>query len=179
MVMATHEKLWTIEELHRLPDDGNKYELVRGELFVTPAPRTGHELILARLTRLLVPYVTTQELGMVFHPRAVVRFDGSEVEPDLMVRDPQSLLEADWDAASQPSLVVEVLSKTTQRRDLGPKRVLYLDAGIPEYWVVDEDTGSVRVIKPNTPDAVTTGELRWMPTGAREALMFDVALLFV
>jgi len=179
MVMATDEKQWTIEALHRLPDDGNKYELVRGELFVTPAPRAGHELILARLTRLLVPYVTTHELGMVFHPRAVVRFDGSEVEPDLMVRDPQSLREADWDAASQPSLVVEVLSKTTRRRDLGPKRVLYLDAGIPEYWVVDEDRQSVRVIKPDIPDAVTTDELQWMPAGAREALVFDVALLFL
>jgi len=89
------------------------------------------------------------------------------------------LREADWDAASQPSLVVEVLSKTTRRRDLGPKRVLYLDAGIPEYWVVDEDRQSVRVIKPDIPDAVTTDELQWMPAGAREALVFDVALLFL
>ena len=86
MLMATQTKRWTLEELHRLPDDGNKYELVRGNLFVTPAPTEAHETILARLTMILVPYVAANELGLVYRPRAVVRFDGSEVEPDLMVR---------------------------------------------------------------------------------------------
>lgn len=79
---------WTLAELHRLPDDGNKYELVRGELFVTPPPSTGHEDILARLSRILDPYVAEQRLGYVYHPRSVMELDGSEVEPDLMVRAP-------------------------------------------------------------------------------------------
>lgn len=53
MVMAMPLKPWTLDEVHRLPDDGNKYELVNGEFFVTPPPTDGHETILARLTALL------------------------------------------------------------------------------------------------------------------------------
>ena len=53
--MPATTKVWTLEELHSLPDDGNKYELIRGELFVTPAPTNDHETISARLTRLLDP----------------------------------------------------------------------------------------------------------------------------
>src|SRR5437879_10945231 len=89
MHMATQTKRWTLEELHSLPDDGNKYELVRGDLFVTPPPSEEHETILARLHALLIPYVAANALGMVYSPRSVVRFDGSEVEPDLMVRQPR------------------------------------------------------------------------------------------
>jgi hypothetical protein len=51
--MAAATKVWTLEELHSLPDDGNKYELIHGELFVTPPPTDPHETIAARLTRLL------------------------------------------------------------------------------------------------------------------------------
>src|SRR3954464_1486124 len=71
MHMATKLKRWTLEELHSLPDDGNKYELIHGELFVTPAPSDGHETISARLTRMLDPYVEAQGLGFVYRPRAV------------------------------------------------------------------------------------------------------------
>ncbi len=77
--MTTAIKRWTLEEVHSLPDDGNKYELVRGELFVTPPPSVTHEEILSRLTSVLAPYVEANGLGAVYHPRAVVRFEGSEV----------------------------------------------------------------------------------------------------
>jgi Uma2 family endonuclease len=63
MAVATVVKKWTLEEVHRLPDDGNKYELVRGELFVTPPPGERHETILAQLTAILVPYVHEHGLG--------------------------------------------------------------------------------------------------------------------
>jgi len=76
---------WTLEELHRLPDDGNKYELVRGELFVTPAPSLAHERLAVVLSDMLGDYVRRAGIGRVFRPRAVVRFRGSEVEPDVMV----------------------------------------------------------------------------------------------
>jgi len=133
-------------QLHGLPDDGNRYELVRGALFGTPAPRRSHEIILARLSELLAPFVRENGLGLVFH-RAVMRFDASEVEPDLAVQQAHSIAEGNWDSAPTPNLVVEVLSGVTRRRDLDAKRALYLDAGISEYWVIDEDTKSIRVIR--------------------------------
>src|SRR5438270_1344414 len=86
MAVSTETRPWTIEELHRLPDDGNKYEVLDGELFVTPAPSEAHEDILAHLTRIIDPFVARHNLGYVYHPRSVVRTQGSEVEPDLMVR---------------------------------------------------------------------------------------------
>ena len=82
MHMAAKPQPWTIEKMYRLPDDGNKYEVVRGELFVTPPPTDHHETIAARLTTILSPYVVAKGLGLVYHPRAVMQFEGSEVEPD-------------------------------------------------------------------------------------------------
>src|SRR4051794_26209806 len=87
MQMATATKLWTLPEVHSLPDDGNTYELVPGVLYVTPPPLDEHETIAARLARILDPYVAAQGLGLVFRPKAVFRIGKDvEVEPDLMVR---------------------------------------------------------------------------------------------
>ena len=70
MAMSMPAKAWTLEEVHRLPDDGNKYELIRGELFVTPPPSVDHEEVLARLSAILTAYVERHGLGRVYHPRA-------------------------------------------------------------------------------------------------------------
>lgn len=177
MHMATDTKPWTLEELHRLPDDGNKYELVRGELFVTPAPSVTHEMVLARLTALLLPYVERHSLGMIYHPRAVVRFEGSEVEPDLMVRANPSSPTEDWAKLPIPVLVVEVLSGTTRRRDLQQKRQFYLDAGVAEYWAIDPKARTVRVVKPGAADLVEPDVVTWHPPGASDALVVRVAVL--
>src|SRR5947207_146947 len=97
MAMPNTARAWTLEELHRLPDDGNKYELVEGDLFVTPPPSEDHETILARLHGLLWPYVVANNLGTVYRPRAVVRIKASEVEPDLMVRAERMRPKKSWE----------------------------------------------------------------------------------
>ena len=178
MHMATQLKRWTLEEVHSLPDDGNKYELVRGDLFVTPPPNEDHETILSRLTRVLDPYVAAQRLGIVYHPRAVMRFEGSEVEPDLMVRQPRVVTEKDWDDAPTPILIVEVLSGSTRRRDHLQKRELYLDAGVAEYWIIDSEARNVRVVSAGQKDAVATNELRWNAPGADVPLVVGLLELF-
>jgi Uma2 family endonuclease len=178
MPMATETKRWTLEELHSLPDDGNKYELVRGELFVTPAPTNDHETITALLTRVLVPYVTAHGLGLVFHARAIMRHDGSEVEPDLMVRQKHVGHQREWDDAPTPILVVEVLSPSTRRRDHGPKRELYLDAGVAEYWIVDPERREVRVVRAGRDDEVVTDAVRWHPREAAAELSIPLDAIF-
>jgi Uma2 family endonuclease len=180
MAVATLVRKWTLDEVHRLPDDGNKYELVRGELFVTPPPGMGHETILARLGEILTPYVSAQKLGHVYHPRSVLRFEGSEVEPDLMVRTPHSAPrgnDSDWATAPIPRLVVEVLSPVTRRRDLNQKKELYLDAGVPEYWVVDPESRTVTVLTRGS-RVVVIDRMRWSPEGASPPLAFEIAEIF-
>jgi len=178
MHMATATKRWTLEELHSLPDDGNKYELVRGELFVTPPPTDVHETIAARLTEILAPYVREHRLGHVYHPRAVMRFEGSEVEPDLMMRQPHPNPEGSWDDAPIPILIVEIISDSTRRRDRGPKRSLYMDAGVAEYWIVDAGTRTITAVRPAQDDLVVRDQLIWAPAGAEPALVVQLADVF-
>jgi Uma2 family endonuclease len=179
MHMATGTKRWTLEELHRLPDDGNKYELVNGDLFVTPPPSVSHETILARLSRILDPFVATNGLGMVYHPRAVLRCHGSEVEPDLMVRQPPAPGRPEWGDVPIPILVVEVLSGSTRRRDHGPKRDFYLDAGVAEYWIIDPERREIHVLRLGASAQVVNDVLTWTPPASPELLRVDVPALFL
>lgn len=176
--MSMPAKAWTLEELHRLPDDGNKYELIRGELFVTPPPSVDHEEVLARLSAILTAYVEKHRLGRVYHPRAVIRFEGSEAEPDLMIRAVSPSVHGNaWEKLPPPLLVVEALSPTTRRRDLVNKREYYLDAGAGEYWVVDSERREIRVVRRGEPDVVVGDSLVWHAVPA-EPLVLDVASLF-
>lgn len=179
MVMAAATRPWTLADLDRLPDDGNTYELVRGVLFVTPAPGEQHQSIDARLNSLLVPYVLQHRLGYVFHPRAVVQYDGSQVEPDLMVRQMHPDGEnAKWENAPVPSLVVEITSRSTRRRDYNEKRALYLDAGVPEYWIVDREERTMTIVKPSVADEKVRDRMCWQPRGASEPLCFAIDDVF-
>ena len=172
--MATQVKRWTLEELHSLPDDGNKYELVRGELFVAPPPNPEHQGIIGALNALLVPYVAANDLGIVDLARSVLRFQGSEVEPDLMVRE-RLRKDADWDRQPIPILVVEVLSPSTRRRDQSQKRALYTEAGVGEYWIIDPDRRTITVARRGAPDQTLHDALIWHPTGAAKPLEIQLA----
>ena len=174
---GTETKIWTLEEVHSLPDDGNKYELIHGELFVTPPPTDYHETIGARLTRLLDPFVAANGLGLVYRPRAVMRFEGSEVEPDLMVRKPHPRPEKDWNIAPKPSLIVEILSVYTRRRDRDQKKSFYLEARV-EYWIVDPETRTITVVRPGEPDRVEREAMSWTPAGVSATLILGFADIF-
>jgi Uma2 family endonuclease len=178
MEMATKAKHWTLEELHALPDDGNKYELVFGDLFVTPPPSVAHETLAAILGRILDRYVERWALGLVYRPRAVIQTPDGEVEPDLMVRPATSRVVERWTEMPIPSLVVEVLSASTRRRDVGPKREFYIEAGVPTYWIVDGEARTVRVVRPGQLDAIVADSVSWHPAGAGEPLVIDVSSVF-
>ncbi len=178
MLMALSSSAWTLAELDRLPDDGNKYELVDGALFVTPAPSPAHERLASVLLAVLVPYVKAEHLGHVYTPRAVVRSGNAEVEPDLMVRPATSTLPVSWDEMPTPSLIVEILSGTTRIRDADQKRTFYMGIGVAEYWMVDRWTRNVRVVRPNAADVIAETALEWRPDGASDALRVDLDAYF-
>lgn len=178
MHMAQGTVPWTRAGLERLPDDGNTYEVVRGELFVTPAPRARHQEIVVVLARHLSRYVDAHDLGNVHQARSVMVFEGSQVEPDIMVRRAVPPPPPEWEDAPVPFLVVEVLSDATRRRDRVQKRSLYLDAGVPEYWIVDGDQRTIRVVRPERGDEELSDALRWHPLGASAPLSLDIAAMF-
>lgn len=101
----------------------------------------------------------------------------SQVEPDIVVRARTIPPPERWDDAPLPILVVEVISESTRRNDRIKKRRFYLDSGVPEYWVVDGDARSVRVVTPSG-ERTEARSLLWEPREATEALELDLVRLF-
>jgi Uma2 family endonuclease len=93
-----------------------------------------------------------------------LRFDGSEVEPDLTVRQPPSDRRASWEDVPIPLLVIEVLSPYTRRRDRGPKRDFYMDSGVGEYWIVDPDDECVTIVHRGRDDVTVRDQVAWLPS---------------
>ncbi len=178
MLMSYATEPWTLDQVHRLPEDGNRYELLDGELFVTPPPSFSHELLASRLRSLLDPFVQQHGLGDLLSPRAVVRMLGSEVEPDLMLCPRVSDPATTWDDLPAPLLVVEVLSPATTRRDQTVKRAYYRRIGVAEYWMVDGAARTVTVISSRAEDVVEATELMWQPPGTSVPLRLDVRAFF-
>jgi Uma2 family endonuclease len=129
----------TYEDFCCLPNDGKRYEIIDGELFVTPSPFRPHQRAVTRLTRHLSTVVEENDLGEVFvAPFDVVfsRFD--VVEPDLLYvsKDRLSVL-TEKNVQGAPDLVVEVLSPSTAQTDRTTKLKLYARYGVQEYWIID------------------------------------------
>ena len=177
MHMALRTRRWKRADLLRLPDDGNRYEVVDGELFVTPAPSPAHERILLVLAERLRQFLAPLDLGDIHQGRSAVVLGNSQVEPDLLACAVVVPPPATWDEMPRPFLVVEVLSPTTSRRDQIAKRALYEREGIPEYWIVDGATRTIRVVSAGR-DAIESTTVFWQPPGASVTLELDVASLF-
>ena len=130
---------WTAELVRQLPDDGNRYEVVDGELLVSPAPSQYHQRAVLLLWRLLEDFLRTHEIGVAFASPSDVEFAPSRmVQPDVYCvplvngRIRKRLVPADG-----LLLAAEVLSPSTARVDRHTKRHLYQLERIPEYWIVD------------------------------------------
>jgi Uma2 family endonuclease len=121
------------------PDDGNRYELVRGELLVTPSPSPMHQRISKRLFRTLDDYFEERKIGEVFYaPLDVILTPHDVFEPDLLVVADRSHI-SKRGIEKPPLLVVEILSASTRKVDRGIKSRRYEELGVPHYWIVDPD----------------------------------------
>ena len=168
---------WTREQVLNLPADGNRYELVDGELIVSPSPAFRHQVVLGALYDALSPYVRSAGLGRVLWSPADLELEPGQVnQPDIFVLP--SIGFERWEDAPLPLLVVEALSPSTARYDRGLKRRFYQRAGVPEYWIVDIDGGVVERWRPgdDRPEVID-GELTWAPSEGAPLVM-DVAALF-
>lgn len=178
---GTASRRWTVDEVRALPDDGNRYEVVDGELLVTPAPTWSHQRVVGALYRILYPYVLANRLGEVIFSPADVRLGrDTMVQPDLFVTTSDARTAAgDWSELGPLRLVIEIVSPSSAHRDRFTKRLLYQRARIPEYWIVDPDARLVERWRPEDERAEVLFErMEWQPEPAVAPLVVDLAALF-
>jgi len=178
MAMPAQHTEWTVEMVRALPDDGNRYEVIDGELFVTPAPSVPHQRAVLELAYLVGPYVKAHRIGEVlFSPvGAIVNGPRKFVQPDLFVVPLVSgaPMRA-WTEVGRLLLAVEVLSPSTEHTDRGRKRALYKDKGVPQYWIVDADERTVeRWRVDDSPVEMLTESLQWQPDPDAPPLVIDL-----
>src|SRR5262245_46670476 len=142
MSMPTLKRRWTFADLEDLPDDGNRYEIIDGELFVTPAPAYRHQEAVVELHRLLRDYLRMERVGHAFVAPADVVFSPTRaVQPDVFVtplvggRRPEH-----FDDVRHLLVAAEILAPTTARADRVKKRTLFREEGVDEYWIIDMDS---------------------------------------
>ncbi|HEX6903554.1 MAG TPA: Uma2 family endonuclease [Thermoanaerobaculia bacterium] len=140
---------WTYEDYLRLPEDGNRYEVIRGVLYVSPAPATEHQYSSGEFAFRLSSFVRENGLGRVFTAPYDVRLPfriADPVEPDVMFfRKGNEPRRGTACFEGVPDLLAEILSPGTRRRDRTVKLKAYQDAGVPEYWLIDPDARTVVV----------------------------------
>lgn len=126
------------DDIWHTPDDGNRYEVIDGDLYVTPAPGWGHQLGVGNLYLFLAQHVRAHGLGKIVPaPTSVVLDEHTAVEPDIVFisRARESLI-SERGVEGAPDLVVEVLSPSTEATDRGVKLARYAAAGVPHYWIL-------------------------------------------
>jgi Uma2 family endonuclease len=136
----------TYDDLCRVPDDGNRYELIGGEIVASPTPTWLHQIVSGQLVRWLDDFVRGGGLGLVgFAPLDIRLSQHDVVQPDILYvsRERMSNLTSNGTVGA-PDLVVEILSPETHGRDLGDKLELYARAEVREYWVVDTADVQIR-----------------------------------
>jgi Uma2 family endonuclease len=184
MAMPAVERRWTLREVRALIDENPlltpRYELVDGELLVTPSPVSRHQMAVGRLLIALVTYCDAERVGKALtSPCDVELEEESLLQPDIFV-----VPAAEWRRLGgglpvrELSLVVEVLSPSSSRHDRVRKRPVY-QRNVPEYWIVDLDARLVERWRSGDerPELVTMS-LEWRPDGAASPFVLDVERYF-
>lgn len=176
-------RVWTADEVRALirPDrSGPRYELIDGELLVTPSPFAPHQRMLGQLHLMLAPYVDAHGLGETYFSPADIDFDGASiVQPDLFVVPPDQLPDVRWQVVKRLTLAIEIPSRGSDRHDRGTKRRHYQKHGVAEYWIVDLKARLVERWRPEDERPEILHErLAWAPCAAIAPLVVDLVALF-
>ncbi len=143
--MAARRVGYKADYIWNTPDDGNRYEVIDGELHVTPPPSFRHQSTVAALFLRVGQHVERHELGKLLPaPLGVVLHEETGIQPDLVYfSHARAGIVSERGLEGAPDLVVEVLSPSTRANDRGKKMVSYALGGIPFYWIVDPTARSL------------------------------------
>lgn len=177
---AAIRKEWTYEMLESLPNDGQRYEIIDGELRVSPSPKLPHQNVIWSLVVLIDAYVKSHPSWYgVVAPSDVVFNSRNVVDPDVfIVRKHGNEKRGLVDPATM-MLGIEVVSPSTARYDRNAKRKLYQRFNVPEYWITDPDA---RIVERWTPadirPEIITDAIEWQPPTAEPPLRIELTELF-
>lgn len=148
---AKVEPLLTIADLDAMPDDGNRYELFEGEIFVSRAPGLSHQRILMNFATLIRNYLEQNPIGEVISTPGVIFDDFNGAIPDIVFISNQqvSRIGAEERIREAPELIVEIVSpgKENARRDRDVKRQIFGKHGVKEYLIVDPETRTLEIYR--------------------------------
>ncbi len=183
MGMPHTAERWTADRVRALPDDGNRYEVIGGELFVTPAPSALHQRAVSVILFALMSYMRGKTWGEVLTSPADISFHTDMlVQPDVFVAPPGvgGRRVRHWPEIRGLLLAVEVLSPSTARADRQVKCRLYLEERVPDYWIVDLDARVVERWRPgdDRPEIVAT-TLTWRPDPSAAPFHLDLPAFFL
>ncbi len=178
---APHRR-WTEAEFYAARDaapKGERWELVDGEVLVTPSPHWAHQRILAELFTLVRQYVRAQGLGEAFFSPLDVRLEpGLVLQPDMLVV-PAGELQRRSDTIRRLLLAAEIVSPSSARYDRVTKRPHYQRHRVSEYWVVDDTSRTIERWTPQDDRPELLAEkLMWHPAGATEPFVLDLVRFF-
>jgi Uma2 family endonuclease len=147
------KKKYTYEDYLKTPDD-ERYELIEGELVMTPSPIPKHQRILRELEFEIIKFVKANDLGEVFYAPCDVYLDNENVvQPDILFISKERLnIIGEKNIQGAPDLAIEIISESTAYRDLVQKKKLYAKFGVKEYWIVLPEEKSIEIysLKDNT-----------------------------
>ena len=172
---------WTAEMARALPEDGNRYEVIDGELLVTLSPTQRHQLAMELLYLIIGPYARgSRRMHAHFAPCEIEFSPRRAVQPDLFViRLVGAKLPDDADLKNNMLLAVEALSPSTARYDRRKKRPMFQSEGVPEFWIVDVDARIIERWRPtDSRPEVLTESLTWQPLPEVPALVIDLDAYF-
>ena len=181
MSLSQSADVWTVARWRELePREGERFEVIEGELVPTGIPRRRHALAVEEFSLEVAAYVGGAGVGEVHRYLAPVFLNEYNVYlPDFVVFRAGVDRDVDWEELGTPLLAVEVLSPSSARYDWGAKRQRYQGAGVGEYWVVDLDARLIERWHPaDQRPEVLRDSLVWRPAETIEPLMLDVRRYF-
>ena len=140
------KKTYTYEDYLKTPDD-KRYELIEGDLIMTPSPKPYHQSISENIAFEIGKFVREKKSEKVFHSPCDVYFDDAKVlQPDILFISKDRLgIIGEKNIQGAPDLVIEILSESTAYRNLVKKKKIYSKFGVKEYWVVDPEEKTIEM----------------------------------
>jgi len=149
LIQQSEKLQFTYDDYRQLPDDGKRYEIIDGELYMSTSPTSNHQRISGNFFGMLFIYLRSHPIGEVFQAPLEVFFSNTNIaQPDVLFisKERRDIIKP-TQIRGAPDLIIEVLSPSTEKRDRTVKLKMYAKFGVQEYWMAKEKTATVEIFR--------------------------------